>query len=167
MTGMSDPRAGQDAERRAAVPVGGPSNGVGGWVSGSGVLSFPVFRQEGMDLVGGEGAVGEFFQALSQVETEVEAGALGAGQYGHDGGDGRAAVLGAQVHPVFAAQGDWSHGVFTPVVIDFEQAVGCEDAQALPLVEEVIAGLGQQAGWQSLLADLDRNRPSLPVWSIA
>jgi len=110
---MNDPRAGQDAERRAAVPVGAPSNGVGGGVSGSGVLSFPVFRQEGMDLVGGEGAVGELFQALGQVEAEVEAGALGAGQYGHDGGDGRTAVLGSQMHPVFAAQGDWSHGVLT------------------------------------------------------
>ena len=51
-----------------------------------------------MDLVCGEAAVGEFLQAVAEIEADVETGALGAGEHRHDGGDGWAAFLGAQMH---------------------------------------------------------------------
>ena len=62
--------------------------GVGGWNSSSGCRRFPVFWQEGMDLVCGKAAVGELLQAVAEIETDVETGSLGAGEHGHDGGDG-------------------------------------------------------------------------------
>ena len=129
--------------------------GVGGWNSSSGCRRFPVFWQEGMDLVCGEAAVGEFLQAVAEIEADVEIGALGAGEHGHDGGDGRAAFLGAQMHPVLTAEGDRAHTIFTPIVVDFNQAIGSENAEAFPLIEQVVAGRGEQAGRQGLLADLD------------
>ena len=70
--------------------------GVGEWNPSSGYRRFPVFREEGMDLVCGEAAVGEFLQAVAEIEADVEIGALGAGDHGHDGGDGWAAFLGVR-----------------------------------------------------------------------
>ena len=35
------------------------------------------------------------------------------------------------------------------------QTIGSENAEAFPLVEQGVAGLGEQTGWQDLLADLD------------
>jgi hypothetical protein len=87
--------------------------GVSGWNPSSGCRRFPVFWQEGMDLVCGKAAVGEFLQALAEIEVDVETGALGAGDHGHDGGDGWAAFLGAQMHPVFTVEGDRAHTVLT------------------------------------------------------
>ena len=87
--------------------------GVGGWNPSSGYRRFPGFWQEGMDLVCGKAAVGEFLQAVAEIEADVEIGALGAGEHGHDGGDGRAAFLGAQMHPVLTAEGDRAHAVLT------------------------------------------------------
>ena len=70
--------------------------GVGGWNPTSGCRRFRVFWQEGMDLVCGKTAVGEFLQAVAEIEADVEIGALGAGDHGHDGGDGWAAFLGVR-----------------------------------------------------------------------
>ena len=86
---------------------------VGGWNPSSGCRRFPVFWQEGMDLVCGKAAVGEFLQAVAEIEADVEIGALGAGEHGHDGGDGWAAFLGAQMHPILTAEGDRAHAVLT------------------------------------------------------
>ncbi len=87
--------------------------GVGGRNSSSSCRRFPVFWQEGRDLVCGKAAVGEFLQTVAEIEADVEIGALGAGEHGHDGGDGWAAFLGAQMHPVLTAEGDRAHVVLT------------------------------------------------------
>ena len=68
-----------------------------GWVELEFRLSeVSSFWQEGMDLVCGKAAVGEFLQAVAEIEADVEIGALGAGDHGHDGGDGWAAFLGVR-----------------------------------------------------------------------
>ena len=66
-------------------------------VPGSRGVGFPDFRQQCLDLIGGEAAVGELFQTMGEVESDVAAGSLGAGEHGHDGGDGRATLLGAEM----------------------------------------------------------------------
>ena len=96
-----------------------------------------------MDLVCGKATVGEFLQAVAEIEADVETGALGAGDHGHDGGDRWAAFLGDQMHPVLKAEGDRAHTIFTPIVVDFNHAIGAKNAEAFPLIEQVVAGLGE------------------------
>ena len=98
-------------EERAWSHLAGIS--VGGWPPSSGSRRFPVFRQDGMDLVCGKAAVGEFLQAAAEIKADVETGALGAGEDWHDGSDGRAAVLGGPMHPVLTAEGKRTHAVLT------------------------------------------------------
>jgi hypothetical protein len=47
--------------------------GVGRWNPCSGCRRFPVFWQEGMDLVCGEAAVGKFPQVVAEIEAKNEA----------------------------------------------------------------------------------------------
>ena len=112
---------------------GGQEGKRGEWVcgrlSGAGVVrgvadsrgvGFPDFRQQCLDLIGGEAAVGEFFQTMGEVESDIDAGSLGAGEHGPDGGDGRAALLGAERHPVLAAESNRTHAVLAAIVGPFE-----------------------------------------------
>jgi hypothetical protein len=81
-----------------------------------------------MDLVCGKAAVGEFLQAVVEIEADVETGALGAGENGHDGSDARAAVLGGPMHPVLAAEGVRTHAVLTRSARPAGTSLGCPSA---------------------------------------
>ncbi len=70
-------------------------SGVGWGNPSSGCPRFSVFWEEDLDLVCGEAAVGELLQVVGEIASDVEACALGAGEHGHDGCDGRAVPLGA------------------------------------------------------------------------
>src|SRR5581483_10622048 len=65
-------------------------------------------------------------------------------------------LFAANVQPVFAAQGDWPHGPFAPVVVDLNQAIFQVLLQPAPLVEHVVAGLSQFSSRRQLLADLQQ-----------
>jgi hypothetical protein len=77
-----------------------------GWVEPDIRLSEVSSFLAGGYLVCGKAAVGEFLQTVAEIEADVEIGAQGAGEHGHDGGDGWAAFLGAQMHPVLSSPAD-------------------------------------------------------------
>ncbi len=68
---------------------------VRGWNPSSDCRRLPVFRDEGVDLVCGEGVIGELLQAVVEVEADVEPFTPGTSDYGHVDDHGRAASLAA------------------------------------------------------------------------
>ncbi len=99
--------------------------GMRGWNLNSDCRRLRVFRDEGVDLVCGEGAIGELLQTVVETEADVEPFALGTGYYEHVEGHGRAAGLGSQMHPIFAVEGDRRHGVLTRSACPVGRPRGC------------------------------------------
>jgi len=120
------------------------------WIS-----SLPIIRQPLADLADRCGR--QVRQQLRQISLRIDGvSPAGASQAGKDRRS-LATSLVANKKTVFTIQTDSLHFPFTDVVIYRYGAVGCEDAQFIPLVKRVIDRLGHRMLGQQLI--LPRPQP--------
>ena len=96
---------------------------------------FPVQRGEFRDTLAGP--VGDFRQHVEEILAHVDAVALAGFENRCDGGDLDSGFRASDVQPVFATEGQRTHPVFAPVVIDLDTALVKENFQSRPQAQRI------------------------------